>query len=224
MRIGVNIFRLTFLFSASFLGSSCIDAQTLAPPAASTETSPASIESSQDCRGSYTATQCTAENTKFLGAFDLICILAIPGLFLFAVPLAIGNYRARAAWWRTSPLQRWLFPMCLGVAAVGVAVLAVPFLPQVAPISPESGLLKYLGVDADFINACDPCRTRVTNRSPFYGLLPTGMPQQGLAPQYPYVLGGSIVFALFIWSALYICAFMLIRKFKGLEATKGGAR
>ncbi|MBI1789881.1 MAG: hypothetical protein HYR60_20315 [Acidobacteria bacterium] len=178
-------------------------------------------ETSQDCRNNYSATQCTAENTKFLGAFDLICLLAVPGTFLFALPFVIGIFGARGSWWRTSHLQRWLFPTLTGAAVVLALILFVPFLPQVAPVTPQAGLLKYLGVDPGFIDACDPCRTRVTNRSPLYGFLPTGMPRQGLAPQYPYVLGASILVALGIWGALYWLLFLFIRKWRaGLEVSR----
>lgn len=212
------------MFLAIWLTSCCcLIAQTREPSSIVVPEPVASnTESAQDCRDNYSATQCTAENTKFLGAFDAICILAIPGLFLFFLPLLIGGLWARAYWWGTSPLLRWVVPMLVGIVVVAVSAIAVPFLPQVAPVTPESGLLKYLGVDPSFISACEPCRTRVTNRSPFYGLLPTGMPQQGLAPQYPYVLGGSILFALIAWSGLYWCAFILIKRFKGLQVQNGG--
>jgi hypothetical protein len=183
------------------------------PPSLQAETSP-------DCRNGYTATQCTTENTKFLGAFDLICLLLVPGGMLLVLPLLFGLYGPRSSWWQASPLQRWLYPALAGVVMVGAIVLFVPFLPQVAPVTPEAGLLKYLGVDPGFIDSCDPCRTRVTNRSPFYGLLPAGMPQQGLAPQYPYVLGASILVALAFWGALYWIVYVLARKSRGLDASR----
>ncbi len=48
-------------------------------------------ETTPACAGGYTTTKCTGENTKFVGAFDVICLLVIPGTLLCLWPLWRGR-------------------------------------------------------------------------------------------------------------------------------------
>jgi len=194
-----------------------------APPAEAATTAQESAGESQstDCHPPYTAVSCTAENTKFAGWFDLTCLIGIPALFLLLWP-ALRVRNARKSWRMTSPLYRWAVPAVIGAALVALAVLFVPFFPQMAPVRPENGLLKYMGIDPAFIESCDPCRTRVTNRAPFFGLLPSGMPPQGLAPQHPYALGAAIVFAFLFWGGLHWALILLWRRRGGIGASGAG--
>ena len=192
----------------------------------STETAPqvqqeAAPETSTECRGGYTAVSCTAENTKFRSLFDIVCLIGIPAVFFVVWPL----YRLRSArksWRMTGPIYRWIIPAAIGTGLVALLVFVVPFFPQMSPIRPEDGLLRYAGVDPSFIENCDPCRTRVTNPRPIFGVLPGAMPRQGLAPQYPHILALEIVLALFFWAALYWAWFLLWRRQRGLAGKAGG--
>src|SRR4051794_25881011 len=56
-------------------------------------------EHGRDCQNGYTATMCTGENTKFLGAFEATCLIAIPGIFALAIPLFLGTGRSQTSWW-----------------------------------------------------------------------------------------------------------------------------
>lgn len=176
---------------------------------------------STECRGGYTAVSCTAENTKFRGLFDIVCLLGIPAAFLVAWPLARVR-SARKSWRMTGHLYRWIIPAAIGAGLMGLTVFLVPFFPQMSPVTPEDGLLRYAGVDPSFIENCDPCRTRVTNQRPMFGLLPGLMPAQGLAPQYPHILALEIVLALVFWAAVYWAAYFLRRRRHGLARETGG--
>ncbi len=192
------------------------------PPAEPVAAAPESVGEppAPECTPPFTVVSCSAENVKFVNWFDVTCLIGIPALFLLLWPL-LRVRSARKSWRMTSPLYRWAVPAGIGVALIVLVILVVPFFPQMTPIRLESGLLKYMGVDPAFIESCDPCRTRVTNRAPFFGMMPVVMPSQGLAPQHPYALGAAVVIALLFWGSLHWLLLLWWRRRGGIEA--GGA-
>jgi hypothetical protein len=169
------------------------------------------------CRDGYTATKCSGENAKFANRYDYLLLLGVPGLFGLLLPLVLARWNGKG-WWRTNSAKRWGYSCICGFLVGSLILVIVPFMPQLRPVPPEVGLLQFLGVDGHFIEACEPCKTNVTNPGLLLGTIHAGMTPHGLLPQEPLTLMTAMLFALLAWSFPYWGWFLIYRWWKGLDS------
>lgn len=224
---------VTRLLFAALLGSTLLSQEpgqlTPIPIEPEAEAGPAETrpESATECTSPYTTTSCSLENQKFVQQFSVAMVL-LAGLGGVVLPL-FGSMMP-LPWWRwTSHWWRWGMCTLMWIGIILAFGIALPVLAYRGIVDPRIGLLPYWTVKPDFLAACSPCASRVTNYTPLFGwfdwLGRLGMPEMGLALDQPWAFLAAVLLtftgALLLWlGARWMC--LRFWGFERLSKAAGG--
>jgi hypothetical protein len=172
----------------------------------------------RDCAGGYTTTQCSFENEKFVRTFTIGAAIASAAAALVVPFLAAVVWLKKMRWWRANPWLRWAWPTVVGLVSATVFFWLLPLLTYRGALPPWMGLRFYPGVRDDFFISCAPCSVSVSNYFPWFGWLGQfGMPEMGLAIEYPGSLLLALIFGFLFFSIIFGGVHWVWRSLRGFR-------